>query len=79
MEEAARTLAAHFQGFCESGAANLRPAIISAFMLSFINSSTISRLDVSERAGMNTRRAMMSHIEYNYDPTVSALSVMLMG
>jgi len=30
--------------------------------------------------GMNTLPyAMMNHIEYNYDPTVSALSVMLMG
>jgi len=60
---------------------NLKPAMTSAFMLSFINS--FNNIPVSmylKGPGMNTLPyAMMNHIEYNYDPTVSALSVMLMG
>ena len=82
MEEAARTLG------CPPAKEknlvvlpNLRAATISAFMLSFINS--FNNIPVSmylKGPGMNTLPySMMNHIEYNYDPTVSALSVMLMG
>ena len=82
MEEAARTLGCtSSKAFVKVVLPNLRPAIISAFMLSFINS--FNNIPVSmylKGPGMNTLPyAMMSHIEYNYDPTVSALSVMLMG
>lgn len=82
MEEAARTLGCPpVKAFLLVVLPNLRPAIISAFMLSFINS--FNNIPVSmylKGPGMNTLPySMMNHIEYNYDPTVSALSVMLMG
>lgn len=82
MEEAARTLGCPpAKAFLLVVLPNLRPAIISAFMLSFINS--FNNIPVSmylKGPGMNTLPySMMNHIEYNYDPTVSALSVMLMG
>jgi len=82
MEEAARTLGCPpIKAFILVVLPNLRPAIISAFMLSFINS--FNNIPVSmylKGPGMNTLPySMMNHIEYNYDPTVSALSVMLMG
>ncbi len=82
MEEAARTLGCPpVKAFVVIVLPNLRPAIISAFMLSFINS--FNNIPVSmylKGPGMNTLPySMMNHIEYNYDPTVSALSVMLMA
>ncbi len=82
MEEAARTLGCPpMKAFILVVLPNLRPAIISAFMLSFINS--FNNIPVSmylKGPGMNTLPySMMNHIEYNFDPTVSALSVMLMG
>lgn len=82
MEEAARTLGCPpMKAFIVVVLPNLRPAIISAFMLSFINS--FNNIPVSmylKGPGMNTLPySMMNHIEYNFDPTVSALSVMLMG
>ncbi len=59
----------------------LKPSMLSAFMLSFINS--FNNIPVSmylKGPGKNTLPyAMMNYIEYNYDPTVSALSVMLMA
>ena len=81
MEEAARTLGCPpIKAFIQVVLPNLRPAIISAFMLSFINS--FNNIPVSmylKGPGMNTLPySMMNHIEYNFDPTVSALSVMLM-
>lgn len=82
LEKAARTLGCPpTKAFLVIVLPNLRPAITSAFMLSFINS--FNNIPVSmylKGPGMNTLPyAMMNHIEYNYDPTVSALSVMLMG
>ncbi|MFA6785202.1 MAG: ABC transporter permease, partial [Sphaerochaeta sp.] len=82
LEEAARTLGCPpVKAFFLVVLPNLRPAILSSFMLSFINS--FNNIPVSmylKGPGMNTLPyAMMNHIEYNYDPTVSALSVMLMG
>ncbi|OHD80908.1 MAG: spermidine/putrescine ABC transporter ATP-binding protein [Spirochaetes bacterium RIFOXYC1_FULL_54_7] len=82
LEEAALTLGCPpSRAFMKVVLPNLRPAMISAFMLSFINS--FNNIPVSmylKGPGMNTLPyAMMNHIEYNYDPTVSALSVMLMG
>lgn len=82
LEEAARTLGCPpVKAFVVIVLPNLKPAMTSAFMLSFINS--FNNIPVSmylKGPGMNTLPyAMMNHIEYNYDPTVSALSVMLMG
>jgi len=82
LEEAARTLGCPpIKAFVVIVLPNLKPAMTSAFMLSFINS--FNNIPVSmylKGPGMNTLPyAMMNHIEYNYDPTVSALSVMLMG
>jgi putative spermidine/putrescine transport system permease protein len=81
LEEAARSLGCtSFQAFVKVVLPNLKPAILSAFMLSFINS--FNNIPVSmylKGPGMNTLPySMMNYIEYNYDPTVSALSVMLM-
>jgi putative spermidine/putrescine transport system permease protein len=82
LEEAALTLGCPpSKAFIKVVLPNLRPALLSAFMLSFINS--FNNIPVSmylKGPGMNTLPyAMMNHIEYNYDPTASALSVMLMG
>nr|WP_272508960.1 ABC transporter permease [Clostridium ganghwense] len=59
---------------------NITSGVIAAFMLAFINS--FNNVPVSiflTGPGVSTLPInMMSYIEYNYDPTVSALSVMLM-
>jgi putative spermidine/putrescine transport system permease protein len=59
---------------------NITSGIISAFMLAFINS--FNNVPVSmflTGPGVSTLPiSMMSYVEYNYDPTVSALSVLLM-
>jgi len=82
IEEAAMTLGCNrIQAFVKVVLPDLKPAFLSAFMLSFINS--FNNIPVSmylKGPGKNTLPyAMMNYIEYNYDPTVSALSVMLMG
>ena len=82
IEEAARTLGCPpVKAFVKVVLPDLQPAILSAFMLAFINS--FNNIPVSlylKGPGINTLPyAMMTYIEYNYDPTVSALSVMLMG
>ncbi|MCK9600326.1 MAG: ABC transporter permease subunit [Sphaerochaeta sp.] len=73
LEEAARTLGCPpVKAFVVIVLPNLKPAMTSAFMLSFINS--FNNIPVSmylKGPGMNTLPyAMMNHIEYNYDPTV---------
>lgn len=59
---------------------NISSAIIAACMLSFINS--FNNVPVSmflTGPGVSTLPiSMMNYVEYNYDPTVSALSVILM-
>lgn len=82
MAEAARTLGCtQLQAFIKVVLPELEPALLSAFMLAFINS--FNNIPVSmylKGPGMDTLPyAMMNYIEYNYDPTVSALSVMLMA
>ncbi len=82
IEEAAMTLGCtNLQAFVKVVLPSLKPAILSAFMLSFINSFNNIPVSLYLKApGMNTLPyAMISYIEYNYDPTVSALSVMLMA
>lgn len=60
---------------------NVTSGISSAFMLAFINS--FNNIPVSmflTGPGVSTFPAtLMNYIEYNYDPTVSAVSVMLMA
>jgi len=59
---------------------NVTSGVIAAFMLSFINS--FNNVPVSlflTGPGVSTLPiSMMSYVEYNYDPTISALSVILM-
>lgn len=59
---------------------NISSGIISAFLLAFINAFNNVPLTIFlSGPGVKTLPvAMMSYIEYNYDPTVSALSVLLM-
>lgn len=82
IEEAAWSLG------CPKGAAffkvvlpNVTSGISSAFMLAFINS--FNNIPVSmflTGPGVSTFPAtLMNYIEYNYDPTVSAVSVLLMA
>lgn len=81
IEEAARTLGCTpFKAFVKVVLPDLKPAFLSAFMMDFINS--FNNIPVSmylKGPGQNTLPyAMMNYIEYTYDPTVSALSVVLM-
>ena len=73
---------------CPKGAAffkvvlpNVTSGISSAFMLAFINS--FNNIPVSmflSGPGVSTfPSTLMNYIEYNYDPTVSAVSVLLMA
>ena len=59
---------------------NITSGVIAAFMLAFINS--FNNVPVSmflTGPGVSTLPiTMMNYVEYNYDPTVSALSVILM-
>lgn len=59
---------------------NITSGVMAAFMLAFINS--FNNVPVSmflTGPGVSTLPAtMMNYVEYNYDPTVSALSVLLM-
>lgn len=82
VEEAAWSLG------CPRGAAffkvvlpNVTSGISSAFMLAFINS--FNNIPVSmflSGPGVSTfPSTLMNYIEYNYDPTVSAVSVLLMA
>ena len=82
IEEAAWSLG------CPKGAAffkvvlpNVTSGISSAFMLAFINS--FNNIPVSmflSGPGVSTfPSTLMNYIEYNYDPTVSAVSVLLMA
>ena len=59
---------------------NISSGIVSAFLLAFINAFNNVPLTIFlSGPGVTTLPvAMMSYIEYNYDPTVSALSVLLM-
>lgn len=59
---------------------NVTSGVIAAFMLAFINS--FNNVPVSlflTGPGVSTLPiSMLSYVEYNYDPTISALSVILM-
>lgn len=68
------------QAFFKVVLPNISSGIISSFLLAFINS--FNNIPVSmflTGPGIVTLpTSLMSYVEYNYDPTVSAVSVMLM-
>lgn len=81
IEEVAWTLGCNkWKTFFKIVIPNITSGISAAFMLSFINS--FNNIPVSmflSGPGVSTLpTALMNHIEYNYDPTVSAISVLLM-
>ncbi|UJF15837.1 ABC transporter permease [Jeotgalibaca sp. MA1X17-3] len=81
IEEAAWTLGStRIIAFFKVVLPNISSGIFASFMLAFINS--FNNIPVSQfltGPGITTLpTSLMSYIEYNYDPTVSALSVMLM-
>lgn len=81
IEEAAISLGCtKIQTFFKVVLPNITSGIIAAFMLAFINS--FNNVPVSmflTGPGVSTLPiTMMNYVEYNYDPTVSALSVLLM-
>lgn len=81
IEEAAWTLGSTRMGtFFKIVLPNITSGIFASFMLAFINS--FNNIPVSQflsGPGITMLPTnLMSYIEYNYDPTVSALSVLLM-
>ncbi len=81
MEEAAWSLGCtKTKAFFKIVLPNITSGISAAFMLAFINS--FNNIPVSmflSGPGVSTfPSTLMSYIEYNYDPTVSAVSVLLM-
>ena len=81
IEEAAMSLGCKkFQTFFMVVLPNITSGVMAAFMLAFINS--FNNVPVSmflTGPGVSTLPiTMMNYVEYNYDPTVSALSVILM-
>lgn len=82
VEEAAWSLGCtKIQAFFKVVIPNITSGISAAFMLAFINS--FNNIPVSmflSGPGVSTFPAtLMNYIEYNYDPTVSAISVLLMA
>lgn len=81
IEEVAWSLGCNkFKAFFKVVLPNITSGIISSFLLAFINS--FNNIPVSmflSGPGITTLPAsLMSYVEYNYDPTVSAVSVLLM-
>jgi putative spermidine/putrescine transport system permease protein len=82
IEEVACSLGCHrVEAFFKVVLPNISSGIVAAFMLAFINS--FNNVPVSmflSGPGVSTLPAtLMSYIEYSYDPSVSAISVLLMG
>jgi putative spermidine/putrescine transport system permease protein len=82
IEEVACSLGCHrVEAFFRVVLPNISSGIVAAFMLAFINS--FNNVPVSmflSGPGVSTLPAtLMSYIEYSYDPSVSAISVLLMG
>ncbi len=81
IEEAAMSLGCtRLSAFFKTVLPNISSGIIGAFILAFINS--FNNVPVSRfltGPGVSTLPvSMMSYVEYTYDPTVSAISVVLM-
>ena len=82
IEEAAESLGAtKLKAFFIIVLPNITSGVIAAFMLSFINSfNNVPASLFLTGPGVSTLPiSMMSYVEYNYDPTISALSVILMA
>jgi putative spermidine/putrescine transport system permease protein len=82
IEEVACSLGCHrAEAFFKVVLPNISSGIVAAFMLAFINS--FNNVPVSmflSGPGVSTLpTTLMSYIEYSYDPSVSAISVLLMG
>jgi putative spermidine/putrescine transport system permease protein len=81
MEEAAMSLgASRFKTFFMIVFPNITSGIIASFMLSFISAfnNVPTTLFLSGPGVSTLPITMMNYVEYNYDPTISALSVLLM-
>lgn len=82
IEEAAVSLGANkFYTFFKIVLPNISSGVIAAFVLAFINSFNNVPISVFLTGpGISTLPIqMMSYVEYFFDPTVAALSVVLMG
>ncbi|MBL4935098.1 ABC transporter permease [Clostridium sp. YIM B02515] len=81
IEEAAVSLGAtKVKAFFMVVLPNITSGVIAAFMLAFINSfNNVPASLFLTGPGVSTLPiSMMTYVEYNYDPTISALSVILM-
>src|SRR5699024_12268989 len=81
MEEAAWTLGCtRIQAFIKIILPNISAGIFAAFMLAFVNSfnNVPVSMFLSGPGVTMLPTSLLNYMEYNYDPTVSAISVMLM-
>jgi len=81
MEEVAWTLGCtRFRAFMRIVLPNISSGIFAAFMLAFVNSFNNVPVSIFLSGADATMlpTSLLSYMEYNYDPTVSAISVMLM-
>lgn len=81
MEEVAWTLGCtRFRGFVQIVLPNVSSGIFASFMLAFVNSfnNVPVSMFLSGPGVTMLPTSLLSYMEYNYDPTVSAISVMLM-
>ncbi|WP_207940791.1 spermidine/putrescine ABC transporter permease [Enterococcus sp. DIV2402] len=81
MEEVAWTLGCtRFRAFMQIVLPNVSSGIFAAFMLAFVNSfnNVPVSMFLSGPGVTMLPTSLLSYMEYNYDPTVSAISVMLM-
>jgi len=81
IEEVAWTLGCtRFRAFMQIVLPNVSSGIFAAFMLAFVNSfnNVPVSMFLSGPGVTMLPTSLLSYMEYNYDPTVSAISVMLM-
>jgi ABC-type spermidine/putrescine transport system, permease component II len=81
IEEVAWTLGCtRFRAFIQIVLPNVSSGIFAAFMLAFVNSfnNVPVSMFLSGPGVTMLPTSLLSYMEYNYDPTVSAISVMLM-
>ena len=80
MEEAAWTLGVRRRAFCNGALTKYHFRIFAAFMLSFVNSfnNVPVSMFLSGPGVTMLPTTLLSYMEFNYDPSVSALSVILM-
>ncbi|MDR2833859.1 MAG: ABC transporter permease [Streptococcaceae bacterium] len=81
MEEVAWTLGCtRFRAFVQIVLPNVSSGIFAAFMLAFVNSfnNVPVSMFLSGPGVTMLPTSLLSYLEFNYDPTISAISVMLM-